>query len=241
MVTTSNRVPTALYSNGLHQEAFAPFVRELGEGCRHGSLHASEGESLNRSPCGLVVPGRRCVVHDLDSSVDYRMMHELSSALYFHKHNTKDNTATAELDAAFHRVLSGSKPSAMTVELNGRHLQVGFGFNLMQLSAIAGILRTRRSKCCTLRVQRTVCRTESIRCNNAQATGCTSNVYWVGVTHCVHIVGGAMGAEEFLTLGSSFQTLLLDDIPQMQYVVYDGVPRMEEGPVNQVQHVLQCR
>ena len=50
-----------------------------------------------------------------------------------------------------------------------------------------------------------------------------------------------MGAEEFLTLGSSFQTLLLDDIPQMQYVAYDGVPRMEEGAVNQVQHVLQCR
>jgi predicted ATPase len=97
VVATSNRAPEDLYAGGLQRDLFLPFVPEL---------------------------RRACVVHDLASSTDYRLLNEASQGAI----RTFIHPLGAEADALvgrlWRRLAKGDDSTSMVLMLRGRELHV---------------------------------------------------------------------------------------------------------------------
>ncbi|KAM0939214.1 putative hexokinase [Dioscorea sansibarensis] len=98
LVATSNRAPEDLYEDGLQRDLFLPFIATLKE---------------------------RCVVHDIGSSTDYRIITSAQEGFYFIE---KDNSGL--LRQKFYELVGEEKAVPQVVEVvMGRTLQVPLGAN----------------------------------------------------------------------------------------------------------------
>ena len=97
VVATSNRPPNDLYQNGLQRDLFVPFIRTL---------------------------ERRCTVHDMESTTDYRLTGQASegeTATYFSPLGPNSDARLAEV---FQRATGGEKTHAVDLETQGRRVRV---------------------------------------------------------------------------------------------------------------------
>lgn len=94
VVATSNRVPDDLYKDGLNRQLFLPFIALL-------------KEQLD-------------VLH-LKGGTDYRLDRLANNPVYF---SPLDDQATREMDRIFSELTEGSRVSTMTLETQGRTLEV---------------------------------------------------------------------------------------------------------------------
>lgn len=91
LVATSNRHPDALYEGGLQRDLFLPFIRRLKE---------------------------ECVIHDMESPVDYRQLAQHRSGLYF-----VGADAGEDLYERFVELTNGQPIAPVSIEVAmGRHL-----------------------------------------------------------------------------------------------------------------------
>jgi len=93
-VVTSNRAPDGLYEGGVNRDRFLPFID--------------------------IVKARMDVV-ELDGEMDYRQLYLREARLY---HTPLSAEADAALDQAFERLTGGAELDPVTLEVQGRRLEV---------------------------------------------------------------------------------------------------------------------
>ncbi|KAJ3187316.1 hypothetical protein HDU85_006604 [Gaertneriomyces sp. JEL0708] len=94
MVTTSNRHPDELYQNGIQRQSFLPAIELLKQ---------------------------RCLVHSLDSGIDYRKMDRERLQVYFHPLNRRTSLA---IDSLFKKLANGHPIVPKTLHFLGRSLTI---------------------------------------------------------------------------------------------------------------------
>ena len=94
IVATSNRKPADLYTNGINRELFLPFIRRLEQ---------------------------EVDVLELKAARDYRLERLTAAPVYYTPLGAE---ADAAMDAAFARLTAGAAPSAETLDVAGRKLNV---------------------------------------------------------------------------------------------------------------------
>ncbi len=94
IVATSNRKPSALYTDGINRQLFLPFIKRL-------------EEELD--------------VIELKSSRDYRLDRLVAAPVYYSPLGPASDKA---MDEAFRRLTAGAAPSSETLDVHGRSLKV---------------------------------------------------------------------------------------------------------------------
>ena len=93
LVATSNRHPDSLYEGGLQRQLFLPFIEMI---------------------------KKKCVIHNMDSAVDYRKLAHHTSGVYFTSRNREQ-----ELYSRFMELTNKQPLGPMTIEVDmGRHLTI---------------------------------------------------------------------------------------------------------------------